>query len=450
MEAPGARVSPRRVALILLLLLVVVLAGCNTASSSAARPTVSPTQTRDPSQALYVVEGANNSTTPWYVVALAKESGKTLWRYNLGNIERFDPLQIGSTVYVATNLTAGSQSSTLRALDAATGKVRWSHTTPGAIGAPPTVSVDGSLLFVTSGLIGANSDGLIEALRPADGSVAWHASVNGTPSGATAEGSGVFLIAGAMVLAFNLQTGAALWSYDAGYPIALGDRQDEKAPLVDGGRMLIEPIARGPDGTAQMPLIALDVTTGKVEWSSPTVGIESWPALDSGFVYVESTSQTNSASLVYGIDVSNGESNWIYESPEPSITNVPAADNLHVYITVGGNGTETVDAVVALNEATGEQSWSQSLKRAQVNISAPAMLYDDDMVGTLDTGSNCFAAFMQRDGSKQWCKALPDLDLVHATVQDGIIYTGEKTAAHPAGEFAAIRFSDGAVLWTAS
>lgn len=419
---------------------LVLFAGLVSVACSSSQGGTSQSVTlRDPNQAVYEFEGAVAGSNPWNVVALSKGSGQVLWRHNMGGRGRSWPLQAGSTVYASANASHGT---VLQALDASSGQLRWQHASPGAIDTVPTIN--GDLVFLSSepGI----EDGKLEALRASDGSVVWQASVGAFPYPPTIIGDTVYLFAGTLVMAFNREDGTMLWTYATGSFVTTNDVTNVVVPVVNGGIVYVEPIARDASGAAMMPLIALDAATGSVKWSYQSTGITSEPVLDGTTVYITATNQDSPAhSVLSALDTQTGTARWTHVTEPGIIATNPVAQDGHVYVAVGGNDSTAASGVLALDAASGKQVWNHTLKRQIVGITPIEWVATSGLLGLIDDANTCLTMLNTSDGSQLWCKPVFTLD--HMTIIDGVLYGSALSAAHPDGEYAAVRLSDGAVLW---
>jgi outer membrane protein assembly factor BamB len=250
------------------------------------------------SESLYVGTADNG------VVALRADDGSTLWSYTLHSAGT--PAVAGGGVY-DDGLSIGS--STLVALNAADGSVRWRHDfgdyTVVGLGYTPVIS-DG-MVFIT------DSAG-VYALDPANGSIRWHVKLFTTASGLSVltVQSGIIYVSGGNVAsdvhlyALRSTDGSKLWEV----------RTDgfTTRPCVAGGVIyLAEKLYPGTNGT-DMFAYALSVANGSTLWRTPlgtAVNLETNPTafaaplVEGGLIVVGSDD-----SYLYGIGVTDGAMRW--------------------------------------------------------------------------------------------------------------------------------------------
>jgi len=251
------------------------------------------------------------------------------WSFTAGGSYITDPAVAGGTIYI------GSDNGQVYALDAATGKARWTHST----GGPRGFSL--SRPAVAEGVVVVGSeDGTVYALDAATGSARWSYPTAGSGfSNAAVAGGSVYIGSeDGTVYALDAATGKARWAS----PIAGSSGTDSPGfygPAVAGGSVYI---AR-ENGT----VYALDAASGKVRWSYPTEGrILSAPAVADSTVYVGSDDDR-----VYALNAATGKVRWTHLTGS-YVDSAPAVADGTVYI-----GSDD-GRVYALNAATGKARWT--------------------------------------------------------------------------------------------
>ena len=275
------------------------------------------------------------------------------WSYLPGNYAS-SPAVADGTVYL------GSDDRKVYALDAATGRLRWSFTTGDGIYAGPAVS--GGIVYIGS------DDGKLYALNAATGQLRWsytsHYAVESTP--VVVDGTVYFGSFDHEVRALDAATGHLRWSYSAQDAVT-------SSPVVAGGTVYF--------GSFDDKVYALNAATGRLRWSFATGSyIFSSPAVSAGVVYIGSED-----AKVYALDAATGHLRWSYTTGG-DIFSSPAVSGGVVYV-----GSDD-DKVYALDAATGHLRWSYAT-RDWVNSSpvvAAGLVYigsNDSRVYALDAAN---------------------------------------------------------------
>jgi outer membrane protein assembly factor BamB len=309
-----------------------------------------------------------------------------LWTFDAGAPVWGSAAAADGLVYV------GADDGRLVALDARSGKERWSHRGGGAIGARPLVA-DGSV-FVPS------DDGFLYRLDAGSGAVRWKVSIEGTPVNRVPIGqpgsrfernaSGAVLDSGRLyvgthdghVLALDPRDGARRWAFKAGdtvlsTPAAHGGRvyfgsfdgfvyavdaatgtlawkYDTKGPVVStpavhDGRVIV--------GSRSYDLLALDAVSGARLWTRYIwfSWVESSAVVRDGVAYVGSSD----AARLFAIDARTGRSVW--ELPTGGWPwGEPAVAGGRVFIGSAGDAEYMVKhegSFIAVDRATGRMAW---------------------------------------------------------------------------------------------
>ena len=250
-------------------------------------------------------------TAPSFLAALDARSGGTLWRFRAGVVET-PPLLADGLVYF------GSWDRRVYAVDARTGRLRWSFQT-GA-------KVKGGVALAGGSVFAGSYDGRLYAVDARSGRLRWAAgggSLGGlyaTPS--VAKGRVFVGSTNGRVYAFAAATGRLLWSKRTGSYVY--------SPLaLSGGSAFV--------GSYDHRLYALDQATGAARWSfdagAPVSGA---PTVLDGLVYFStcgscSLAESNpGARRTFALDARTGKLQWRFPDGEYSPV---IADRERVYLT---------------------------------------------------------------------------------------------------------------------
>ena len=281
--------------------------------------------------------GPANPTRAWEVSIGDGSSGRA--ELNAG------PVIAGGKVYTI------DISANVRAFDAASGRVLWSHRVEGAKKDRDTafgggVSVSGDKVFATTGY------GVAVALNASNGAQVWNVRLGGPLRGAPAvEGDRVYVMSqDNQLFALNAATGETLWD-------ATGTA--EQAGLLSAGAPAIA-LDTVVVGFSSGELNALRVENGRVVWQDA----------------LARTGRTTALGALSDIDAP------------------PVIDRGRVYA-IGHGGR-----MAALELATGQRLWEQSLS----GVSLPLVAGDYVYVVTIDAELVCMT---RSDGKIKWVKQLP-------------------------------------------
>lgn len=330
------------------------------------------------------------------------------------------------SVYVTVSLGQSEQNDGLTlALNAQTGVVRWKTDTGGTGGTP---SMANGAVYM------ASEDGSIRALDAATGKPRWSytrtvgiSGQSGYDGYATASGDTVYVTSDSGALfALDAATGKPRWI--ATWPSPTDTLY--AAPVVDGGVVFVA--AGGPDGGAY----ALDATTGKTVWkTSHILGFDARPLAADGAVYFAS----QSADTLVALDEKTGATRW--STGSSGIVSAPVAGAGLVYVA----GADEI--IRAFNATDGTPAWTfQTGGSAAVPLFATgaAMALDG---GTLYAGAQggMVYALDAATGKQRWsASAGSPVDSAPAVAGGAVFVTTES------GKIMAFRASDGAPAWSYS
>jgi outer membrane protein assembly factor BamB len=265
-----------------------------------------------------------------FVVAWDAATGRELWRHDAAPVET-SPLLVGKLLYV------GSWDGTFSALDARTGKVRWTFRASAGITSSPAYD---------SGLVMAGTDdGHVFALDARTGKLRWQAAsfsrfgrreyFYATPT--LAYGRVYIGNADGTLYAFGAETGRLLWARRVGtyiYTAAAAWRQTIYVGTWDGS------------------FSAFDAATGDLRWRHEAEGgISGAPTVMANLVYYSTFGKfTNShqrpvkdgPNRTYALDARTGRAVWQF--PDGQYSPIVADEN-RVYLV----GSEAVYALVSRN-----------------------------------------------------------------------------------------------------
>jgi outer membrane protein assembly factor BamB len=339
---------------VLILLSLFALAGCGenallpTAPSSLS-PTTVPKPASPPPLSLYFSAMTPNASpdapieaVPQSAIsALDANTGKLRWTYITGAQVQNVPVVDHDTLYV------GADNQTVYALNAGNGSVRWKASVGGE---PHVITVQNGLVYgdiaLNSG--GRSTLGPIFALDARNGSIAWRSQINGSFFGLI---HGVVYVATAdnKLYALDAAHGSARWQFQMDYPFAGLKVVAEQVYLLAAHRASDAP---------NVVLYVLNASTGALQWRYPAArkDLENLDLIDAdnGALYLLASGQQNLAALplALALNASDGSVLWQYQaSGKSSSFTSSTLDNGTLYL-----GT-TTGQLLALSEQDGLVRW---------------------------------------------------------------------------------------------
>jgi outer membrane protein assembly factor BamB len=232
-------------------------------------------------QPLMNEKGTERTRSPGFLVAMDAETGEDIWRFRAGVVES-SPLIVDGTIYF------GTFDDRLYALDAKSGRVRWSVKTGD--------DVKGGPAFARGTIYFGSYDGKVYAVTARTGRVRWESenqrgfreAGNFYATPAVAYGRVFIGNTDGKVYSYGARTGNLIWAKGTGgfvYSSAAVWRKTVYAGSYDGR------------------LYALDAATGDVRWSFEANGPISGAATVLGGIVYFSTLNDRT----YGLDASSGK-----------------------------------------------------------------------------------------------------------------------------------------------
>jgi len=209
-------------------------------------------------------------------------AGSPRWSFpTAGSPVESSPLVVDGVVY------AGAHNGRLYAVDAATGKQRWSYQAPS--------DIKGSAALANGLIVVGDYAGNVHALDPASGAERWTYTGGVRFYGGPAVSGDTIVIGdvGGAVIAIDARTGDELWRHSTG-----GAYVYSTAAIADGRAFV---------GSYNGSFEALDLGTGAVDWSFDVGGrISGSATVVDGVVYVSRLYAPGQARATYGLDTATG------------------------------------------------------------------------------------------------------------------------------------------------
>jgi outer membrane protein assembly factor BamB len=316
------------------------------------------------------------------VYALNVSTGVKLWtRFILGG--QGGLAVSDGTVYLSWQLPSAA-SGGLYALRATNGGIVWKTTFTDV--SNPSAPVAGTNLLYAAFYQSPTKNHLpgVCAFHPSGGSLAWcqklaGGGVNFLP---VVQGSGLYVSERDRIEAFDATTGHHLWSDSV---------STTSAPAVDPGTAVI--VAGTYNHASQV--VGLNPATGAVLWSQPVSNLYQTPILVSnGTAYLAGFDST-----VYALDAASGAKTWSVNTHDTFVPTLFVASGV---LYAGGPTTAphgSVNAINALNAATGQQLWQWS---APGMDGAEVLGVSNDTVAAIETNPNELFGLSSSQGTVRW------------------------------------------------
>ena len=279
--------------------------------------------------------------------ALDSASGSVLWEFGAGGVVSIPPHGAGDVVLV-------SGGSAHFALDARTGSVRWQRPRSGSTRGRPAFTANTVIFNET----GSSFSSTVAAIDLATGATLWTSEPRTSELPLlfplTVAGDGILVSDDTVMHALDAATGAVVWS---------GGVRPGAAPIVAGVTVAVmstvnpaELGGTGPAGpascvagaVAQYCAVARDAASGRLLWFwEEADDVLAHAALEG---YPDGVFFVSAGDSLHAVDARSGEVAW--SSPVNFITSAPFATDDTIYIAEGPYGLTAIDT------RTGEARWS--------------------------------------------------------------------------------------------
>jgi outer membrane protein assembly factor BamB len=302
-----------------------------------------------------VGDSAYVASTDGFLYAVALASGTERWKFATGARVTSSPAVVAGVVYV------NSYDGNVYAVDAATGKQRWRFATrgehrfiaPHLNGALPlhepmpdpwdfflsSPAVSHGTVYIGSG------DRNVYALDAASGRVRWTFHTGNVVHSSPAVADGTVYVGSwdTYFYALDAASGALRWKFKTGDDPDIHNHVGiQSSPAVSGGVVYF--------GSRDAHVYALDAATGRRKWAFATVGgawASSSPAIARGRVYFGE----GSSGLYRGLDAKTGKAVVTIDSVRAPFSSPAVAGNMLYVGEFGGT-------VSALDLTTGKVAWT--------------------------------------------------------------------------------------------
>ena len=292
--------------------------------------------------------------------ALDVTTGERTWTYQSGVNTRGTPTVSGGTVYIG-----GGDDRTLHAIDAATGERRWTYRAgDGRLTYATPAVVDGSVLITTGW--GPDDGGFVHSIDTATGEKQWVTDVGAQSFFGPAVSAGIAVAASVdekRLTGLDVATGEVRWTYERpGADTFIG------SPSIAGGSVYAVTTGDNGDGV----VLALDAATGERRWETDHGDGQGNTPVVFGDAVIAGT---HSSGLLAAYDRTSGKRLWRVSAGSAVTGSTAVTADGYVLL-----GTQITDQVMAVDAATGDVVWSDTLTDSV--LSTPA--YDEGVLVAVD------------------------------------------------------------------
>ena len=269
-----------------------------------------------------------------HIYCLSVSNGEVMWKFNTGDAVTASPLLTPDDT-----ILCGSQNGKFFGLSSLDGSMLYERTLKGPIWSSAAVSSQLGIVYV--GSLSEDSDNFY-ALRSSDGSVVWSyrtpIGVWATPRVTFDDKTVIFGDQSGLLYAFDAASGTQRWTLAT------------NGGLVESSAAISEKLQTVFVGTRTAGLLAVDLVTGKLNWSTQFEGeIVSSPLLRDGVIY-------------FGTE--NGDIMAVLASDRKKLWQFKANDSVMSSPRIDSSGTlyiGSVDSMVyALDSLSGSMLWKHS------------------------------------------------------------------------------------------
>jgi outer membrane protein assembly factor BamB len=310
-----------------------------------------------------------------------------LWHFKIGKMEHLDMGKLSSPVVLNGVVYAGG-SSGVYAIDAMTGKEKWTFANAG--GSP---AVSNNTIYATSYLSLFAIDAMTREKK-------WRFDTGDSIESEPIVADGVVYISSSdlNLYAIDTVTGKEKWRFNS--------RTLRATPAVANGVVYIA-------GCSEKYLIAIDAETGIEKWRFASGDSEnSLPVVANGVVFVKAGGK------LHAIDAVTGKENWIFKTNDYYFTSPAVAKGI-VYVW-------SYQGLSAVDLTTGKEKWKVAAGFA--SGSSPAV---SNGVVYVTTGNGNLSAIDAITGKEKWRLHINNPDLSSSwtlvsqpAISNGVVYFG--------------------------
>lgn len=293
---------------------------------------------------LLIIVGASFAIRPFVQRVSSRPGPSTIWSFSAksGDIIEHSPIVLNNTIYLSTNHELPSSfTSTLYALDAASGKQKWAFEQKGLIDPVDSwpIIING-ILYVDITHPDDDNSGTLYALDVNSGHEKWSLQTEDLISfSPTIVDSIIYVASHNTLYALNALLGNKLWTEQI-------NGLTKFSPIVANGMIYVASLDSSPTDTV---ISALDAVSGHIKWSHRVESFQTAPlTVGNGIVYVETD---YGSGTIYALDALSGIQKWSFQIRSP-INATPTVSNSVLYI------SDDSGVLTALDASSGNWKWS--------------------------------------------------------------------------------------------
>lgn len=287
--------------------------------------------------------------------ALTLDGGSLRWKYETGEEIKSSPLVLDGSVYF------GDELGRFHAVDAATGKPRWTIEVDASVTGSVNLSPAGCLLF-------GSYDNFLYCVSPADGKVRWKVETEGYVHGTPAVAGGKAVSSGCdgYLRIVDAADGTEIKKVELGGYVAA-------SPAIRDGVTYV--------GSFESQVLAVDLGSGEILWTYQHPQ-RKFPFYASPAVTAERVIVGGRDKMVHALDRKTGEALWTYAS-KARFDSSPVVSGDRVFV------ADQAGELLALALADGEVRWS--FETGDSFTASPAIARGRLVISTESGTVYCFA-----------------------------------------------------------
>jgi outer membrane protein assembly factor BamB len=415
---------------------ILLLAGCDNTSQGQAPGTVLTTPPGPAPLSVYIIPSPAGASAQAQstISAIDATTGKLRWHTTVNGQTQSFPRLAQNVVYI------GASDGYVSALNASDGKLRWRSRL--IVGISPLIErVDNGVVYVVlpTDSSAPYNGGSVLALNASNGSLKWRSSVQGIVEGVTPDA--LYVASGQTFYALNPASGKILWQFNTEIPIEL-------AEVINGQVYVFAATLADPtssNASLSGVVYTLNPSTGSLTWRYPAPNVQepiNFAGIHNGVLYLTDSDKpgVSTPDELLALITSDGSLKWRYQQSRLNNNgfDVPV-QNGTVY--VGGDD----GSLYALSEQDGSLRWQRKPESDAFSI----RMGDDEGIYVSSSNGSSILALSSTDGSTRWQYGEGSSARI-LQIGNGVLYGVASAAFNSLQQhfsIFALKASDGSALW---